>query len=164
MPSRPISPRVHGLLDYAGGASLLAAPKLLGLSGKASGRALRAVGAMTLTAGATTKTEVGVAKVVPLKAHLVLDAATGLALAASPWLLGFKGERRSGPLSWLPHVVVGSSYVAGAFLTSTAAGDAVAEAEVVAKAPAPASSPEVVMPDGAEANASIGARTIGKRN
>ena len=161
MAFRPITPTVHGILDYVSGASLLAAPAVLGLQGRPSGLALRAVGTNALVGGAITKSSVGVVKVVPLKAHLAMDAVTGVALAASPWLLGFKGEKKTGARSWVPHVVVGASLVGGALLTRST-GDPVTEAAVVDKTPAPASSPEVVMPDGAEANAAIGARTIGK--
>src|SRR4051812_12356204 len=130
MAFRPISPRAHGILDYVSGASLLAAPALLGLAGKRSGRALRVAGATELATGAFTRSEVGVVKVLPLRLHLGLDAVGGIALAASPWLLGFKGEKKVGALSWAPHVAVGLSGLAGAFLTRTT-GDAVTEADAV---------------------------------
>ena len=92
MPSGPISSRVHGMLDLAVGAKLLVLPSLLGTGGTRSGRLLRAAGAGTIAYAALTKYELGVAKVLPFRAHLAIDAASAGGMLAAPWLLGLRSE------------------------------------------------------------------------
>ena len=169
MASRPITPRLHGVLDYMTGSALMAAPSALGLEGTRAGRTLRAVGAAQTGYSLFTRYKLGAVKVLPFKAHLALDAAGAVGLAASPWLLGFAGgerngrlrrRRRTGVRGWVPHVAVGLAELGAVALTKST-GDPVVEAAAVSSTPAPASSPDAVMPDGAEANVAIGARTIG---
>jgi hypothetical protein len=42
-----------------------------------------------------TRAEWGVVKVLPYKAHLAIDAITGVAALAAPWMLGFSNDRRA---------------------------------------------------------------------
>jgi hypothetical protein len=42
-----------------------------------------------------------IAKILPMPTHLLLDAASGVLLAASPWLFGFADR------IWWPHVAFG---------------------------------------------------------
>jgi hypothetical protein len=110
-----IPTKVHGVVDYATSGALLAAPELFRLKDvPSSARAPRIAGAAATAYSALTDYELGVVKALPMKAHLVLDAASGAALAASPWVLGY---RRHGVRHWLPHTLVGLSEVAVA-LTS----------------------------------------------
>lgn len=170
MPTRPISPRAHGVLDYVTGATLVAAPSVLGLDGTRAGRALRAAGATHTGYSVLTKYQLGAVRVLPFRAHLALDGVGAVGLAASPWVFGFSSERRRrrrgvrrrslGLRAWLPHVALGL-YELGTVALTRRTGDPVVEETLASSTPAPASSPDVVMPDGAEANASIGARTIG---
>jgi hypothetical protein len=48
--------------------------------------------------------------------HLAMDAASGVLLAASPWLFGFAGR---GPRYRLPHAFVGASEVLAALTSKT---------------------------------------------
>ena len=104
---RMIPPQVHGVLDYLTGGMLLSAPKVLGLSDvPASARVLRLAGGSAILYSLLTDYELGVVRLLPMPAHLAMDAASGAFLASSPWLLGFAEE---GPRYWLPHVVVGAT-------------------------------------------------------
>ncbi len=114
---RPISTRMHGVIDYATSAALVAAPELLGLKGvRASALAPRIAGTGGTVYSALTDYEHGVAKRIPMRAHLALDAASGVLLAASPWLFGYA---KAGRKYWLPHVVVGAGEVLAALTTKT---------------------------------------------
>src|ERR1700712_1728067 len=103
MARRPISSRLHGVLDYTTGATLVAAPAVLGLGGTAAGRILRGAGAGHAGYSALTRYELGAVKVIPYRAHLAA-AVAAVGLAASPWIFG---TAKRGRAHWLPHVVLG---------------------------------------------------------
>ena len=102
---KPITTRLHGVLDYLTGGLLLVAPRLLGLGGTGAGRLLRLAGASHAGYSVLTDYELGAVKLVPMRTHLALDAAGALGLAGSPWLFG---TARRGARHWLPHVLVGA--------------------------------------------------------
>jgi HAD superfamily hydrolase (TIGR01509 family) len=81
-----LSTRTHGLLDLATIGTLLTLPRVMGWSPRVTnlltGTAVGALGYSLLT-----RYEMGLVKVLPMKAHLALDAASGAALCASPLLL-----------------------------------------------------------------------------
>jgi hypothetical protein len=92
---RVISTRIHGAIDYATGAGMLAAPALLGISDEpAAARTLRAAGLVAMAYSLLTDYEFGLVRIIPMPAHLALDAASGVLVAASPWLFGFAGRGR----------------------------------------------------------------------
>lgn len=114
---RIVPTQVHGVVDYATGGALLAAPRLLGLGGvPASARVLQLAGGGAALYSAITDYELGALKVIPMPVHLALDAASGALVAASPWLFGFA---REGSRYWLPHVLVGAFEVLAAATTRT---------------------------------------------
>lgn len=120
MQTRVVPTKVHGVLDYATGPALVAAPTLLGLNGsRASALAPRLAGAAASVYAPLTDYELGAVKALPMKAHLALDAAGGALLAASPWVLGY---RRHGVRHWLPHTLVGLGEVAVALTSKTENG------------------------------------------
>ena len=92
----------------------MAAPAALGLGGTPAGRALRAAGAGHAAYSLVTNYELGLLKVVPMRAHLALDAAGAVALAGAPWLLGVAGDGRR---HWLPHVAMGAYELAAVALS-----------------------------------------------
>lgn len=109
-----IPTRVHGVLDYLMGALLIASPWLLGFAtGGPEQWVPVAAGATALLYSLLTDYELGVVKRLPMPVHLLLDGIAGVALAASPWLLGFDEK------VWMPHVVFGALEIVAAFFTNT---------------------------------------------
>ena len=114
---RFIPTRVHGVLDYAHGAALLAAPELLQTKDEPRAALVSRVAGGGATAFTlTTDFELGAVKVIPVPVHLMLDAASGALLAGAPWLLGYA---RGGTRYWLPHAFVGAAEVLAAAATET---------------------------------------------
>ncbi len=117
MNMRILSTRAHGMLGSVAIAAAATAPALLRLEDvPASAQALRlwVVGTVGLTA--LTDFELGVIRVLPMPAHLAIDAVVGPALAAAPWLLG---SAQRGWRHWLPHALAGGTEFLLAFITKT---------------------------------------------
>jgi hypothetical protein len=117
MSLRVIPTQVHGVLDYVTGGTLLAAPELLGLKDVPSAAlTLRLAGGGATVYSLLTDYELGLVRLLPMPAHLALDAASGALLASSPWLFGFaeKGARY-----WLPHALVGATEILAAATSKT---------------------------------------------
>lgn len=95
-----ISSRVHGVLDYVVGALLIAAPWMMNMTGAAFYVPV-ILGAGTLLYSLFTDYELGLARMIPFRSHLALDAVSGIFLASSPWIFGFSD------VMWVPHVAAG---------------------------------------------------------
>ncbi len=91
---KPISPTVHGAMDYATVVGTVAAPTLLKMPDRAAGLAYGLASAI-LGLAAFTDFKPGIKRAVPLKAHGITDSALGLALPAMPWVLGFSKNRKA---------------------------------------------------------------------
>lgn len=89
---KPISPTMHGALDYSTVAATLAAPKLFNFPARAAGAAYALAGGYLLLS-ALTDYPPAVKRAVPLKAHAAADTVVGLALPALPWALGFARDK-----------------------------------------------------------------------
>lgn len=97
-----IDTRTHGIIDYATGALLLAAPYLFGFATGGIEQWLpQAIGALIIGQSLFTDYELSIMRAIPLRVHLGMDMVTGLLLAASPWLFGFAD------VIWWPHLLVG---------------------------------------------------------
>ena len=97
-----IPTRGHGIIDYIVGVLLVLAPFVLGFAdGTAAQWVPIVLGIGALLYSLLTDYEVGMVRAIPMPVHLGLDVASGLLLAASPWLFGFADR------VWVPHVVVG---------------------------------------------------------
>ncbi|QIN77919.1 hypothetical protein GBA65_04615 [Rubrobacter marinus] len=116
MATRVIPTQVHAVLDYVTGGALVAAPRLLGMHGTTAGKVLDLAGGIATAQSLLTDYELGLVKVIPMRTHLTLDAASGALVAASPWLFGFAGNGRR---YWLPHVLVGTTEILAAALTKS---------------------------------------------
>ena len=111
---RFIPTSVHGVVDYLTGVLLIAAPWLFNFAqGGAETWVPVALGAGVILYSLLTDYELGVAGVLSMGAHLGLDAAGGVLLAASPWLFGFSD------VVYLPHLVIGLFEVVAALTTRT---------------------------------------------
>lgn len=85
-----ISSRLHGLFDYVLALTLVLAPWVIDLSDTLA-PAFISVGAgmVILTVSMMTNYELGVARVIPLSSHILIDVALGLFLVVSPWTFSF---------------------------------------------------------------------------
>jgi SPW repeat len=109
--------RIHGILDYLMGALLIASPWLLGFADNEGARWVPVgLGIFLLLYSLLTDYELGAVRKLQMPVHLMLDFVGGVALAVSPWLLGFD-ER-----VWMPHVVLGAVEVLAAAITNTVPG------------------------------------------
>ena len=103
-PPRPVDSTLHGVVDYTVGTTLLTVfPRLAGVEGTPSAAQIRAAGAFHVAYSTLTDYPLGIAKLIPFKVHLALDAAGALALAATPFVTG---QYRKGPSQWVPHVAL----------------------------------------------------------
>src|SRR3954451_10073479 len=113
--TRPITSRMHGMLDYPAGILLIAAPWIFGFSDiDAARNAAIIIGAIVIVQSLITDYELSIADILPLSAHLMMDVLAGIVLAASPWIFGFADE---GTQAWLPHLVFGLGLVAAGLMT-----------------------------------------------
>ncbi len=110
---RFISTRAHGALDYIVGLLLIFAPQLFQLPPGAASRVPVVLGLAALIYSLLTRYELGAVKLIPFKAHLVIDFLSGVVLALSPWLFGFS------ELVWVPHVIVGLLEIGASLMTQT---------------------------------------------
>jgi hypothetical protein len=112
-----ISTRTHGILDYVVGALLILAPFILNFNrGGAETWVPVILGVGVICYSLITRYELSVAKIIPMPTHLMLDAAGGVLLLASPWLFGFADY-----VMW-PHVIVGLLEIGAAAMTERQPG------------------------------------------
>jgi len=101
---RPVDSTLHGVVDYSAGSLLVTAfPRLAGISGTRAGRQIRLAGAIHAGYSTLTKYPLGIVKLIPYPAHLAMDAAGALALAATPFVTG---QYKKGRSQWVPHVAL----------------------------------------------------------
>jgi hypothetical protein len=113
---RPITSRMHAMLDYPLAVVLIATPWIFGFSdvGGAAVALPIIVGALAIGQSLITDWELSVANIVPLPVHLTLDALAGIVLAVSPFVFGFSDE---GTNVWLPLVVAGIGMLNAGLMT-----------------------------------------------
>ena len=83
---------MHGVLEYLAGAVFIAAPFVLGFDSSAATALSIIVGVLLLALGAATDAPTGLARVVPVEIHAVVDFAVAVLLIAAPFLFGFRDE------------------------------------------------------------------------
>jgi hypothetical protein len=71
------------------------------------------LGATAVLYSLATRYELGLFPVIPMSTHLLLDAASGVMLAASPWLFGFSNQ-----IVW-PHITIGLFEILMSVITQT---------------------------------------------
>ncbi len=97
-----IKSKTHGYLDYIVGVLLIAAPWIFDFyRGGAESWVPIILGAAVILYSLITDYELGAAKVISFRSHLILDVVGGIFLAVSPWLFGFADY------VYLPHLIVG---------------------------------------------------------
>lgn len=110
---KPIDSKTHGYIDYIMGIILIALPFILKLDIESTPSVILLVlGAGALVYSLLTRYELGLVKLIPMNIHLMLDIASGIFLAASPWLLGFSQA------VYLPHLILGLLEIGVAVMTN----------------------------------------------
>jgi hypothetical protein len=111
---RPISTRVHGIVDYATGALLLVSPYLFGFSGDRTATTIALIfGLGAVAYSVLTDYELGVIRLLPMVVHVGLDALAGGILALLPIVVSMDGRA-----AWI-FGLVGLFSLAMGFLTRT---------------------------------------------
>ncbi len=115
---RVVPTRTHGVIDHVTGSTLVWGPTLLGMDNDSvSTRASRLAGGGATAYSLLTDYELGARRILPMPAHLALDAVSGALLAATPWVAG---EAERGTRYWLPHAVIGGTEIVLAAITQSA--------------------------------------------
>ena len=84
--TKPISTRVHGVLDYMTAAFLHTLPRVMGWSPRATAL-LDTAGVAATAYSVMTRYELGLVRVLPMKTHLTLDAISGAGLIGAALLM-----------------------------------------------------------------------------
>ena len=108
-----ISTKTHGILDYMTVGFALAFPRVLRCSNEFT-NAVTMIALGKLGYAMMTKHELGAAKLIPMKAHLAMDAVGGATLAALPFLMD-----EENPAAVACAVGMGLFDIAAAPITST---------------------------------------------
>ncbi len=88
----PIPAVVHGLLEYAVGVLLVAAPFLFGFDSSAATGVSVALGVLLVGLAAVTRGPTGLVGQLSPGVHVTVDFALVLFLVAAPFVLGFRDE------------------------------------------------------------------------
>jgi hypothetical protein len=89
---KPISPRIHGVLDYTTSAAVAAAPAMFDMPTRAT-RLFESLAAGYTGLSSVTDYPLAVKRKVPFKAHGATELAIAAVLPALPWVLGFADNR-----------------------------------------------------------------------
>ena len=88
----PIPRFVHGLLEYAAGVLLIAAPFVLAFDSDAAVAVAIVAGVLLLVVASSTDGPTSLVNQLPLAVHVLLDYVLAAALVAAPFLFGFSDE------------------------------------------------------------------------
>ena len=88
----PISRFLHGVIEYAAGVLLIAAPFLFSFDSGAATAVSIIAGVLVIAIAASTEGPSSLIDSIPIAAHLLLGVALAAALIASPFLFAFSDE------------------------------------------------------------------------
>lgn len=116
---RFITTRAHTIIGLIVGVLLIFSPNIFGFNDHmAASTVALVVGIFIVLSELISTSPYSPLKLVPMKAHIVVDVITGLFLAASPWIFNFMDNAQKE--QWVPHLVVGILIVGYALLTRVA--------------------------------------------
>ena len=94
---KPISRKMHGwVTDYPYVALVSTAPETVGFTEVKSAVVLtRVLSGGILASSLLTRAEWGVFRIMPYKAHLILDVLGGVLALSAPWLFGFSRHEKA---------------------------------------------------------------------
>ena len=88
----PIPRLVHGLIEYAAGALLIASSFLFGFEDAAATAVSIVIGVVAIIMAASTEGPSSLVNSIPVAVHVLLDYALAAVLIAAPFLFGFSDE------------------------------------------------------------------------
>jgi hypothetical protein len=88
----PIPAFLHGLIEYAAGILLVAAPFVFSFTADAATAAAIVAGVLLLIIAASTALPTGLIKSIPVQAHVMLDYLLAVGLIAAPFIFGFDDD------------------------------------------------------------------------
>jgi len=88
----PISRFMHGVIEYAAGVLLIAAPFLFNFKASAAVAVAIIAGVIVLGVAASTEGSSSLIDSIPIAVHLLLDFALAAVLIAAPFLFAFSNE------------------------------------------------------------------------
>ena len=91
---KPISPKVHGVVDYLTVPLLLAAGPLFGFEGRPA-EITSTLAGVVLVYSLFTAYPLGFVKMIPFPMHRVIDIVFGMAMLVSPFVLGYDSAARN---------------------------------------------------------------------
>ena len=101
-------------MDYLMGVALVAAPWLFDFAENGAETWVPVIlGVSAIIYSVLTDYEMSLSRVISMRTHLWLDVASGIFLAASPWIFGFADQ------VYLPHVILGIIEVGAGLFTKT---------------------------------------------
>jgi hypothetical protein len=86
------SPFLHGVVEYVAGVVFLVAPFVLDFESNAAKALSIVVGVVVLVVTASSQLPTGLAKVVPVTLHAIIDVGLAVLLIASPFLFEFSED------------------------------------------------------------------------
>jgi hypothetical protein len=109
-----IPTKIHGYLDYLVGALLIASPWIFDFDrGGAETWVPVILGVSAILYSLVTDYELGASPQISMRTHLMLDLASGVLLALSPWIFGFSDY------VWKPHLILGILEIGASLFTKT---------------------------------------------
>jgi len=115
---RFIPTKVHGVMDYLMGILLIASPWLFDFNRGGTETWIPVIlGVGALIYSVMTDYELGLTRTLSMPTHLTLDLASGILLAASPWIFGFADY------VYMPHLVLGIIEVGASLMTKREPSD-----------------------------------------
>lgn len=90
--SKPISARVHGVLDYAVAAVFLNAPMVFGFQHTTASIVAYWLTGIHLLLTACTDFPLGPFKWIPIRIHGAIELVAGLFVLVAPWIFGFSSQ------------------------------------------------------------------------
>ena len=91
---KPISPKIHGVIDYLTVPLLLAAGPLFGFEGPPA-EITSTLAGVVLIYSLFTAYPLGLVKTIPFPMHRVIDIVFGVAMLVSPFVLGYDTGARN---------------------------------------------------------------------
>jgi hypothetical protein len=90
MPRGPIPLRAHQAIEPFAAVLLIAAPWIFGFSDNDTATTLSVIaGVLVLVTGMSTRWRMSLVKLIPLRAHFMMDIGLGIALIIAPFIAGF---------------------------------------------------------------------------